>query len=133
MSTVISTKGGRHRGSLPQAPTSGSDPLPGAIREFQAILSTTQKGQLLAQSTKPDATSILAFTAEVDKVNADRRSRCVSSRLFGILQSIQDYTSIVDTFVSAHPEIAALLWGTIKFTVLVYSYLLDIKTDANDR
>ncbi len=52
-------------------------------------------------------------------MNATRRSRCVSSRLFGILQSVQDFSTIADTFVSSHPEIAALVWGTVKFTILV--------------
>jgi hypothetical protein len=83
------------------------------------VLSPAQKLLLLEDSSKPDATSILKFTAEIDSVNAHRRSRCVSSRLFGMLQSIQDFSTIADTFISAHPDIAALVWGTVKFTILV--------------
>jgi hypothetical protein len=91
-----------------------------AVREFQASLTPAQNTNLLdLSSNRPDASSILTFTAEVDKVNANRRSRCVSSRLFGILQSIQDFTNVVDTFVSSNPEIAALVWGSVKFTILV--------------
>ena len=63
-----------------------------AVSYFQAGLESTQNVQLLAHSGKPDATSILAFTAEVDCINAHRRSGCVSSRLFGMLQSVQDFT-----------------------------------------
>jgi hypothetical protein len=93
--------------------------LEAAVSDFQAVLTPAQKAQLLASSTKPDATAILSFTAEVDRVNAHRRSRCVSSRLFGVLQSVQDFSNIVDTFVSSNPNIAALVWGSLKFTILV--------------
>jgi hypothetical protein len=99
--------------------TQGVDALAAAVCQFQAQLEPTQNAQLLAYSSKPDATSILTFTAEVDCINAHRRSRCVSSRLFGVLQSLQDFSTIADTFVSAHPEIAALVWGCVKFTILV--------------
>lgn len=90
------------------------------MREFQANLTPTQTAELLEQSrSNLDATAILAFTAHIDKVNASRRSRCVSSRLFGILQSVQEFSGIADTFVSAHPEIAALVLGSLKVTILV--------------
>lgn len=90
------------------------------MREFQANLTPTQTAELLEQSrSNLDATAILAFTAQIDKVNASRRSRCVSSRLFGILQSVQEFSGIADTFVSAHPEIAALVLGSLKVTILV--------------
>jgi hypothetical protein len=90
------------------------------VREFQANLTPTQTAELLERSrSNLDATAILAFTAQIDKVNASRRSRCVSSRLFGILQSVQEFSGIADTFVSAHPEIAALVLGSLKVTILV--------------
>jgi len=98
--------------------SNSSELLVAAVREFQDILTPTQNAQLLAHTTKPDTIAILTFTAEVDRVNAHRRSRCVSSRLFGILQSVQDFSTIVETFVSSHPDIAALVWGTLKFTIL---------------
>lgn len=97
----------------------GNDVLAAAVRQFQAELKPTENARLLAHSSKPDATSILTFTAEVDSINAHRRSRCVSSRLFGVLQSVQGFSNIADTFVSAHPDIAALVWGCVKFTILV--------------
>lgn len=95
------------------------DPLATAVNEFKAVLTPAQQLDLFKYSSKPDASSILIFTAEVDKVNANRRSRCVSSRLFGILQSVKDFLNIVDTFVSSNPAIAALVWGSLKFTILV--------------
>jgi hypothetical protein len=91
-----------------------------AIREFQGSLSREENAALLAHSsTGLDATGILSFTAEIDRVNANRRSRCVSSRLFGVLESVQAFSGIADTFVSSHPDIAALVWGSVKFALLV--------------
>jgi hypothetical protein len=36
-----------------------------------------------------------------------------------MLQSIRDYSAIIDTFVSSNPVIAALVWGSVKLTMLV--------------
>ena len=41
----------------------------------------------------------------------------------GVLQSIQQFSSVVDTFVQANSGIAALVWGSVKFTMLVSSRL----------
>jgi hypothetical protein len=99
------------------------------VRNFRASLTPAQNAELLVNSRNTlHATTILAFTAEIDKVNANRRSRCVSSRLFGILQSVQEFSSIADTFVSAHPEILALVWGCLKFTILVFLPDIGLKT-----
>jgi hypothetical protein len=109
-----------------------TDPLQTAVHQFRASLSPTQTADLITHSNNSsDATSILSFTAEIDKVNASRRSRCVSSRLFGILQSVQEFSGIADTFVSAHPEVAALVLGTLKLTILVLYARLPATCDAN--
>jgi hypothetical protein len=106
-----------------------ADLLQAAVRQFRANLSPTQAADLLKHSSNNlDATTILAFTAEVDKVSANRRSRCVSSRLFGILQSVQEFSSIADTLVSSHPEIAALVLGSLKLTILVLHAFMFITT-----
>ncbi|EPE29754.1 hypothetical protein GLAREA_00914 [Glarea lozoyensis ATCC 20868] len=96
-----------------------ANPLSLAIREFQGSLSREENAALLTHSsTGLDATGILSFTAEIDRVNANRRSRCVSSRLFGVLESVQAFSGIADTFISSHSEIAALVWGSVKFALL---------------
>lgn len=105
------------RGQLKQ--DSLDQPLQVALREFQNVLNPDQKAQLLALNTTPDAAAVIAFTAEVDEENAKRSSRCVASRLCDVLQSVQQFSSVVETFVSSHPEIAALVWGSIKLTILV--------------
>ena len=78
-----------------------------------------QKAKLLAIDTAPDAIAVLQFTADIDSSNARRESRCVASRLQNTLQSVQQFTTIVDTFVSSNPTVAALVWGSFKVTISV--------------
>ena len=96
-----------------------TDPLVAALNDFQDALSVEQKAKLLTIDTAPDAIAVLQFTADIDRSNARRRSRCVASRLQNTLQSVQQFTTIVDTFVSSNPSIAALVWGSFKVTILV--------------
>ena len=99
------------------------DPIVNAVKDFQNALSPTQQAELLAihGANPPDVTAVLAFTAEVDRSTQRRNSRCVASRLHGTLQSVQQFTNIVGTFVSSNPAIAALVWGSIRFTILAAS------------
>ncbi|KAI9766767.1 MAG: hypothetical protein M1839_004771 [Geoglossum umbratile] len=96
-------------------------PLRSALRDFQDILSPDQKRDLLAQATVSDAAAVIILTAEIDRENAKRRSRGVATRLFSFLESVQQFSTIVDTFVSSNPSIAALVWGSVKFVILVVS------------
>lgn len=89
-----------------------------ALREFQDRLSPEQKQRLLAHGGVPDAAAVIALTAEIDEENAKRRSRCVAARIFGFLQSVQQFAAVVETFVSSNPEIAALVWGSVKLALL---------------
>lgn len=63
--------------------------------------------------------AVLTFTAEIDQQNAQRRVRGVASRLYGVLESVRQFTSIIDTYVQAYPQVAALVWGSLKITLLV--------------
>lgn len=99
-----------------------------AINGFQAVLTPEQKAQFLAQSRKPDATSVITFMTKIDDENATRQQRGVSSRLFGVLESIRCFSDIVDTLVSSHPQIAALVWGSVKFVIHVYASCTDYQT-----
>lgn len=94
-------------------------PLQAALKEFQAILDPTQKAELLALNQIPDANAVITFTAQVDEENAKRKQCCVASRLWAVLESIQQFSGVVDTLVSSHPTIAALVWGSIRFFFLV--------------
>lgn len=43
----------------------------------------------------------------------------MASRMQKTLQFIQQFSGVVDTFVSSDPSTAALAWGSIKVTILV--------------
>ncbi|RYO96262.1 hypothetical protein DL765_011643 [Monosporascus sp. GIB2] len=88
-----------------------------AIREFQSILTDKQRRQLHETGAVPEADSILRFTAELDSRDKDRRGPSIASRLYRVLLSVRDFCSIIDTFVSSHPEIAALVWGSVKLSM----------------
>jgi hypothetical protein len=96
-------------------------PLKQALTIFENILTEEQKQQYQASSIKPDASSVLAFVAEVDENNKSRGSRCVAPRLYTFLDAAQQFTGVVDTFISSNPAIAALVWGGVKMAVLTAS------------
>lgn len=66
----------------------------------------------------------MKLTAEVDAQQAQSRQRCVGTRLQYFLDSIQQFSSVVDTFVSSNPGTAALVWGSVKLAILVSMILL---------
>lgn len=90
-----------------------------ALEDFQAALSEDQKKRLQEFKNVPDSNAVIKFTTELDTQNAQRRSCSVAGRLFKVLQSIQQFSEVVDTFVSSNPSIAALVWGSVKLTMLV--------------
>jgi len=100
------------------------DNLNDALDQFQSTLSQDQKTHLQNISSIPDANAVITFTMRLDSDNAKRKSRCVASRLHTLLESVQQFSVIVDTFVSSDPRVAALVWGSIKLALLV-SLLLD--------
>jgi hypothetical protein len=75
--------------------------------------------QLQRIKAVPDLTSVITFTAQLDEQSAQRRISGVSGRLLTFLQSMQQFSTIVDTFVSSNPGTAALVWGSVKLTMLV--------------
>ena len=91
-----------------------------ALRDLQSALTAQQRADLAALRSVPNANAVVAFTAALDQKHAKaRKSRCVANRLCTILQSVQQYSTILDTFSQSHADTAALVWGSVKFTLLV--------------
>ncbi|CAI0646844.1 unnamed protein product [Colletotrichum noveboracense] len=67
-----------------------------------------------------DASQVIAFTAGLDVVDPNRRGRSIATRLHSILETVQRFSEVVGIYVSSHPEIAGLVWGSVRlaFTVL---------------
>jgi hypothetical protein len=69
----------------------------------------------------PDVGAVMKFTAELDlkRLSQSTRGRSFASRIFPFLQRFQSFSSIVSTFVSSNPEVAALVWGSVQLTMQV--------------
>lgn len=93
--------------------------LSDAVREFRNILTDDQRTKLDSIGSIRDADSVKIFTEQLDKENQLKTGRSTVRRLQPVLDCVYDFASIVETFVSSHPEIAALVWGSIKLTLLV--------------
>lgn len=111
----------RSRSPLPPAAatTTTTDTLSDAIKSFQNSLDPDQKARLEAIKAVPDAHAVAQFTHQLDQENAKRKSRCVAARISPLLESVQQFSGIVETFVTSNPQIAALVWGSVKLVLQV--------------
>ena len=106
-----------NRGAL-QLRQPDATPLEESVARFRARLTPEQQADLTRIATTPGPNSVLQFTAEIDRRNTGKQSRCVAARVQTVLQSVQQFCGVVDTFVSSNPKIAALVWGTFKLSLL---------------
>ena len=89
-----------------------------ALNDYEAILSDEDKTQLHSQGA-PDVMAALNLATAIDAKITNHRRQCMGPRLITFLESVQRFSSVIDTFVSSHPNIAALVWGGLKLTLLV--------------
>jgi hypothetical protein len=89
-----------------------------ALRDYETILSDEDKNELHRHGL-PDAMSAINLTTLIDRKCSSDRSQCLGPRLITFLESIQQFSQVVDTLVSSHPEFAALVWGGVKLALLV--------------
>ncbi|KFA69802.1 hypothetical protein S40285_02442, partial [Stachybotrys chlorohalonatus IBT 40285] len=93
--------------------------LKDAVDGFHSILTREQRDKLDRIGAIRDVETVIIFTAQLDRENQLRKGRGIASRFISVLQSIQAFSTVVDTSVSANPRIAALVWGSIKFAMLL--------------
>lgn len=108
----------------PRVGAQGEDPtqsLNTALENFQKTLTEEQKREFQNSTTTPDIASVIEFVAEIDARNSSTTRRCVAPRLCTFLEATQQFTGVVDTFVSSNPIIAALVWGGVKTAILTAS------------
>ena len=89
-----------------------------ALGEYEAILSKNERIQLRSQGA-PGATAAINLATRIDDKCKDGRRYCMGPRVITFLESIQHFTEVVDTVLGSNPEIAALVWGGVKMTLLV--------------
>jgi len=92
------------------------------LEEFQRHLPPEQEAQLksiaAAHHHEPDATDVLQLTSEINKKNSARKSRILGDRVKEFLNSVQQYSNIVDTCTELN-QTAVLVWSCVKLTILV--------------
>ncbi|KAK3374690.1 hypothetical protein B0H63DRAFT_548970 [Podospora didyma] len=93
--------------------------LQDALADFQAGLSAEDRTQLQSLKEKPDVDACIKWTASLDRMDRNRRGASIATRVYSFLQSVQQFSAIIDTFVQSDPIIAALVWGSVKFTMMV--------------
>ncbi|KAI4231759.1 MAG: hypothetical protein LQ349_005400, partial [Xanthoria aureola] len=79
-----------------------------ALVDYEKVLSDDERVQLRAEGA-PDTMAAVAFTALIDKECSKGRRQCMGPRLITFLESVQQFSGVIDTFVSSHPEFAALI------------------------
>lgn len=89
-----------------------------ALKDYETILSDEEKNHFHTQAV-PNATAAINLTTLIDRECNSRRRQCMGPRLITFLESIQQFSTILDTFVSSHPEMAALLWGGVKVALVI--------------
>ena len=90
-----------------------------AVSDFQAVLTDDERANLAMIGDVRSPDTVLGFAAQLDCENQLNKGRGVASRLHRFLKSSLEFTAVVDTYVSARPGIAALVWGSIKLALLV--------------
>lgn len=100
-------------------PAGSRGSLEDALKDFQSMLTDDQRRDLTSIGAPRDADTVMKFLAELDRKSHERKGRGIAGRLYGVLQSVQAFSAVVDTFVASHPSVAALVWGSIKLTMLV--------------
>lgn len=89
-----------------------------SIHDFTDILTADRRYELQNIKSVPGDDAVLIFTAQLDHQNRDRKGRSIASRLYSILKSVRDFSITIETFIS-YPGIGALVWGSLKVTMLV--------------
>lgn len=95
------------------------EPLVESIKNFEAGLTLQQRTRLRELKSVPDADAVISFTAELDAVGRSKRRHSVAVKLHAFLQSAGDFSKVIDTLASSKPEIVALVWGSVRFILLV--------------
>jgi hypothetical protein len=97
--------------------------LQDAVHAFQNNLETKHRiefdKQLSAAGNVGDASTVINLVMKLDQTARESKGRCFGSRLHFILESVNKFSRVVSTFVSSNPETAALVGGSVQFTLLV--------------
>ncbi|RYC79361.1 hypothetical protein BFJ63_vAg17756 [Fusarium oxysporum f. sp. narcissi] len=107
-------------GSRQSQTTGAAQELENTVARFQASLTDDDRIKLQKmKGIQYDTRSIITFTAELDGADPRRRGKSIATRLATLLQIIQQFVPVVDTFIQSNPDLAALIWGAMRVTFLL--------------
>ncbi|KAH8205298.1 hypothetical protein TruAng_000545 [Truncatella angustata] len=106
--------------------------LQDAIADFKGVLTDDWLQKFRDVQAVPNADAVLVFTAQLDSVNRSRRGQSYASRVHSFLSSVRSFCGVVDTFASVKPEVAALVWGSVKLTMeIILNYTSYFEVTSN--
>ena len=73
--------------------------LQSALTSFKDALKPPQRSHFQAYRSSLDPDAIVRLTAEIDTHQAQLRQQCIGTRLQYLLESDQQFLSVIDTFV----------------------------------
>ena len=91
-----------------------------ALVDYEKVLFDNERAQLRAEGA-PDTMAAITLATLIDNECTQGRRQCMGPRLITFLESVQQFSGVIDTFVSSHPQFAALVWGGVKLTLRVIS------------
>ncbi|ETI24164.1 hypothetical protein G647_03533 [Cladophialophora carrionii CBS 160.54] len=107
------------------APLKPEIKLAQALSEFEAILQDTDKQEFRSFQSGQAAvmSDVMKVTAAIDSKNSHRRSRrCFGPRLTSILESVQQFSTVVDIIIGGSQcFLASAIWGTLRMTLQITS------------
>jgi hypothetical protein len=95
-----------------------------ALERFESSLNDSQKKKWKDLMSTPSPEDVVAFTAQLEQDNTNRKSRRVAKVMLPFLESVQEFSSTMDVFAQVESNITALVWGSARLVILVYLRLL---------
>jgi hypothetical protein len=106
--------------SMAQRPTSSPSPQSSAFLDSCQTLQATLSDHQRRTFANGDAKQALEAAKRLDDENRDdSRFRSSMSTVNDWIAGVQRYFAVVDTLVSSKPEVAALIWGGVRFLIEV--------------
>ncbi|KAF3911728.1 hypothetical protein AA313_de0205088 [Arthrobotrys entomopaga] len=101
-------------------PPQGHKLLEEAISNFKNSLKPEDK-QSLSRIPNPNAEDVvkLVTDVEVKLQKKQKRRKLQDSYFMDFIKSLQQFSSIIDVTVQSNPEIASLVWGGVKFVLMM--------------
>lgn len=75
---------------------------------------------------QPGVSPTAEICRDITEEKVRRRFQILSSKIEPFFQSVLKFWPVIDVLVASKPEVAALVWGSFKFVIIVSSDLISI-------